>query len=125
VRLLAFFLLAVIVLPGCGQQGPPLAGGKPVSYWLGALKDGDAKLRQKAVSKLGNVGNTDAAVFPALLEALKDADSSVRREAVLALMKLGPDAKEAVPILAEVQRNDRDADVRAFATKALDKLGPN
>src|ERR1700730_13646787 len=104
-RLLAFSLLAITVLPGCGQQGPPLSGGQPVSYWLGALKDGDAKLRQKAVTKLGNVGTTDAAVFPALIEALRDADASVRREVVLALMKFGPDAKEAVPILGDVQRN--------------------
>jgi HEAT repeat protein len=121
-RLLAFSLLAIAVLPGCGRQGPPLSGGKPVSYWLGALKDGDAKLRLKAITKLGNVGATEAAVLPALIEALKDVDASVRRASILALMKLEPAAKEAMPILTEVQRNDRDAEVRVFASKALDKL---
>src|SRR5437879_6546494 len=106
-RLFAFSFFAVVALAGCGQQGPPLSGGKPVSYWLAALKDADARLRHKAVAKLGNVGTSDAAVFPALIEALKDPDAFVRREAVLALMKIGPDATAAVPILREVQRNDR------------------
>ena len=120
-RVFAFCVL-VVMLSGCGQADPPLSGGKPVSHWLAALQDPDPKCRQKAVTKLGNVGATDAAVYPALVEALKDADASVRREAILALMKCGDHAKEAIPLLTDVQRQDRDSQVRAFAAKALEKL---
>jgi HEAT repeat protein len=122
-KVLAVSLLAIAVLPGCGSRTPPLSGGKPASYRLAALQDGDAKVRQKAVTKLGNAGDTDPAVFPALLEAIKDTDACVRRASVLALMKFGPDAKQAVPMLTDVQRNDQDAEVRAFARKALARLG--
>jgi HEAT repeat protein len=114
--------LLLALLSGCGRSEPPLSGGKPVTYWVSALQDPDAKLRQKAVVKLGNVGPKDAAVLPALIDALKDADAAVRREAVLSLMKYGPDAKEAVPVLADMKLRDRDEEVRVFAGKALEKL---
>jgi HEAT repeat protein len=112
----------LVLLSGCGPSLPTLAGGKPVSYWIEALQDPDAKVRKNAVFKLGNVGPADAAVFPALREALKDPDARVRREAILGLMKYGPGAQEAVPILIELQRDDRDAQVRSCAARALEKL---
>jgi len=120
-RVIALFFLTVL-LSGCGKAEPMLAGGKPVSYWVQALKDPDVKLRKKAAFKLGNVGPADAAAMPALVAALKDVDPRVRSEAVLALVKFGPDAREAVPALMEVQQRDRDALVRAQAGKALEKL---
>jgi HEAT repeat protein len=110
---------------GCGKAQPTLAGGKPVSYWVKVLRGPDAKLRKKAAFKLGNVGPTDATVLPALVRALKDADAGVRCEAILAVLKCGDEAKEAVPALTEVQRQDRDAKVRAYAAKALEKLQGN
>jgi HEAT repeat protein len=79
-------------------------------------------LRKTAVFKLGNVGATDPAVWPALLEALKDKDAAVRREAILALMKFGPGAHEAIGILTELRQRDADAQVRVYAAKALRKL---
>lgn len=120
-RVLAILLLAV-VLSGCGKSEPTLAGGKPVTYWVAALKDPDVNVRKKAAFKLGNVGTTDAAVLPALIEALKDTNAVVRREAILALAKCGPGATEAQSALSEVQRHDRDAQVRTYAAKALDRL---
>jgi HEAT repeat protein len=115
----------VVVLSGCGQTPPTLAGGKPVGYWVRALQDPDARLRQKAAAKLGNVGPADAAVLPALLGALEDRDPGVRCEAMRALVKFGPEAGEAVPILTAMRQRDRDARVRAHAAQALRKLqGP-
>jgi HEAT repeat protein len=111
-----------VLLTGCGQAPPTLAGGKPVSHWVGALASPDAPLRKTAVFKLGNVGPADPAVLPALLGALKDRDAAVRREAVLALMKYGPGAREAVPALSELRQQDGDARVRACAARALEKL---
>jgi HEAT repeat protein len=114
--------IALAVLVGCRKQPPPLAGGKPVSHWLGALQAPDAGVRKKAVFKLGNVGSTDPAVPPALRDALKDRDAAVRREAILALLKCGRGAREATAALAELQERDADARVRACAAQALKTL---
>jgi HEAT repeat protein len=121
-RRLALAAILILGASGCAKA-PPLAGGKPISFWVQALKEPDAKLRKTAVFKLGNVGPTDPAVWPALLEALKDQDAGVRREAILALMKFGPGAREALPALAELQHHDPDSRVRADAAQALRKLG--
>ncbi|HEV3256000.1 MAG TPA: HEAT repeat domain-containing protein, partial [Gemmataceae bacterium] len=95
-RLVTVAVLAAL-LSGCGKPQPTTAGGKPVSYWVEALHDRDARLRKQAAFKLGNVGPADAAALPALIGALKDRDARVRCEAILALVKFGPDAKEAIP----------------------------
>jgi HEAT repeat protein len=111
-------VILLISLSGCGGAQPPLAGGK----WSEALRDADAKLRKKAAFTLGNIGPSDPAVLPALTGALKDPDAGVRCEAILALLKCGPGAREAVAALEEVRQRDRDAQVRAYAAKALAKL---
>jgi hypothetical protein len=122
------FMVSTVALPmlsGCRKTEPPLAGGKPVNYWIESLQDPDASKRKSAAFKLGNVGTTDPGVLPALLDALRDTDAGVRCEVILALVKCAPEAKEAVPDLVERQKNDRDAKVRDYAAKALDKLAPN
>jgi HEAT repeat protein len=122
-----FGLIGLAVLPaalaaGCGPARPTLAGGKPVDHWVRALGGADAKARSNAAFKLGNVGPGDPAALPALLGALRDPDAGVRCQAILALVKFGPAAREAVPILAEVQRHHRSARVRAYAGKAVARL---
>jgi HEAT repeat protein len=117
---IALTLFAVAVTAcGCGRAAPTLAGGKPVHFWVEALQSPDAATRKHAVTKLGNVGSADPEAFPALLGALKDRDAGVRREAILAVMKCGPDAKEAEPVLTELQQKDRDSQVRTYAGRAL------
>ncbi len=115
------FFLAVLMC-GCGKSEPPLSGGKPVSHWIEALKGPDPKQRKTAAFKLGNVGTIDPTVLPALSKALQDADAGVRCEAILALVKCVPEAKKAIPDLTELQKKDRDAKVRDYAAKALEKL---
>jgi HEAT repeat protein len=115
------FVIAVLAT-GCGQPAQPIsAGGKPVSFWVEALKDPDAKLRKKAVAKLGNVGQADPAALPAVLDALKDPDARVRTEAVQAVLKFGSGAKKAVPALTELQQ-DPDPQVRSSAVAVLGKV---
>jgi len=121
-RLLIRVCVLAVLLSGCNRERPMVAGGKPVSHWVEALKEPDARLRKTAVSKLGNVGPADEAVLPALLRALADTDAAVRREAILALMKYGPGAREAIPKLSELRQKDRDAQVRNYAARALQKL---
>jgi HEAT repeat protein len=116
--------VGILVCPliGCGQPKTILAGGKPVSHWVKAIQDPDPKVRKTAVAKLGNVGTADSSALPAILGALKDPDPAVRREAILALLKCGPAANEAIPTLLEMQRIDRNAQVRSYAAQALAKL---
>jgi HEAT repeat protein len=99
-----------------------LAGGKSVDHWVSALHDPNVKLREEAVTKLGNVGTADAAAIPALITALKDKNAQVRREAVLALAKVGPAAREAIGPLTEMQQHDQDAKVREYAAKGMKRL---
>jgi HEAT repeat protein len=120
-----FFRMAVglaILAVGCGQSRPTMVGGKPVQEWMQALQDPNARTRKKAATKLGNAGAVDSTVIPALIGALKDRDAGVRAEAVLALLRIGPAAREAFPALREMARTDKDARVRAYAAKALEKL---
>jgi HEAT repeat protein len=124
VRILLLVVLcagALVPLSGCGSAGPPTAGGKPIGYWVEALKDPDVRLRKKAVRKLANVGAADPAAVPALTGALKDRDAGVRAEAALALLRIGPEARDAVSALKEATK-DRDRTVRSHATKALEKV---
>lgn len=114
--------ILVYLLIGCGQPKAMLAGGKPVSHWLKASQDPDPKVRKTAVAKLGNVGTADPAALPAVIGALKDPHDAVRREAILAVLKYGSAAREAVPQLIEMQRHDRNAQVRSYATQTLEKL---
>jgi HEAT repeat protein len=114
--------VVAVWLSGCGRAEPTVAGGRPVSFWIEALQSPDAKLRQKAVFKLGNVGPADAAAYPALVSALNDAHADVRCEAIVALLKFGSTARDSIPVLIELQRQDRDARVRSHAARALEKL---
>jgi HEAT repeat protein len=113
----------ILLLSGCrpAGRGPVLSHGQPVAYWVGQLKQPDAKARKKAVAALGHVGAADPAVIPALIAAVKDRDAGVRDEAVLALLRIGPDALDARSVLLEAE-HDKDPRVREHARKALQRL---
>lgn len=122
VRLSAVAVMAAWACGCAGETRPTMAGGKPVTHWVEELKGPDPKHRKEAVEKLGNVGPSDPAAFPAVCGALKDADPGVRCEAVLAVLKFGDAAREAIPTLADLRDHDRDRKVRTYATKALELL---
>jgi HEAT repeat protein len=119
-RFVPLILLAVVAC-GCGQKGPVLSHGQPVSHWVEALHDPSPQARKKAVVALGHAAPADPAAMPALIGAVKDRDAGVRGEAVLALLNLGPAARDAIPALEEA-RKDPDARVRGYAAKALERV---
>jgi HEAT repeat protein len=121
-RKLLLLVMAPTFLAGCGPAAPTLAGGKPVSHWVNALRDADPKKREEAVEKLGNVGAADPAAFPALVGALKDPSARVRGAAILRIANGGPAAKAAVPTLQDLKDHDPDAGVRDYAAKALKNI---
>jgi HEAT repeat protein len=111
----------LMLVAGCNRAKPTLAGGRPVSYWIEELHRPDAGARRHAVARLGNVGDTDPSVPPALRGALDDSDATVRVEAIKAILKCGSAAREAVPTL-RLRQDDPDARVRDAARKALQHL---
>jgi HEAT repeat protein len=111
----------IIFLWGCQKPASLTTHGQPVSYWIEALKEPDAKVRKKAVVALGHAVTVDPAALPALTGAVKDRDTGVRREAVLALLNLGPQARDAAPALTDALK-DKDAKVREYASKALARV---
>ena len=116
-----FLVVGVALLSsGCGQTRPALAHGKPVSAWVRTLHSTDPQARKRAVIVLGNTGDVDPEVVPALIMAARDRDAGVRREAVLALLKIGPATGEAIRALRAAQQ-DRDAKVRWYAARALER----
>jgi len=118
-------VLASCFLPLYGCSKPPLptlTGGKPISYWIQAVRAPDASVRKKAVFELGNVGPADPAVMPALKAALQDGDAHVRREALLALLKAPTAAGDALPTIQSMADRDPDPTVRNYAGRAAKKL---
>jgi HEAT repeat protein len=123
VAALICLLFGSVELSGCGKsQSPLLAGGKSVEHWVSALHDPNTKVREEAVTKLGNVGTADPAAIPALIDALKDKNPLVRCNAIIALGKSGPAAQDAVGPLTELAQRDHDARVRDYAAKGLKHL---
>ena len=85
------------------------------------LRDPDAKVREKAVRGIGELGLGPRAVRP-LLDALNDPVGDVRAVAASALGRMGVDAKEAVPALVRLLR-DPEERARGSAAGALAEIG--
>jgi HEAT repeat protein len=66
---------------------------------------------------------------PALLKSLKNKDAKTRASAADELGHIGSiraaDAKEAVPVLLEVLKKDKNANVRKSAATAIGKMDPD
>lgn len=113
-------LLATI---GCSKPSrPTMAGGKSVDAWVEALQSPVPAERKKAAAELGNVGDTNPAVVPALRKALPDTDPSVRLQVIMAIVKCRKQGLECVPALAEMKQNDPDPRVREYARQAVETL---
>jgi HEAT repeat protein len=141
--------LGTIQVEGTGPSTKePLYNGKPLSAWIKALQDKDPNVRQEAAEALGRMGPDARAAVPALRDAMEDKQISevaavalwnVDRAtfidvlktqrgsqsgwaAVVALWQIGPAAKEVIPILLEIAKNERDSD-RPHALAALGSVG--
>jgi hypothetical protein len=116
---------ALVAFAGCGGEprGPVLSGGREVKSWITALHDPKPKVRREAILKLGNVGDTDPTVADALAEALRDLDPLLRREAILAIAKLTKPNEAIIAQLETMSQQDRDANVRDFAKRAVTHFG--
>lgn len=120
-KVLAVLGLALLSF-GCGTSPPPIAGGKPVEHWLAAAHDPDAKVRTEAIRKLGNIGRKQSSALDAVFNALADTEPSVRREAIFAVVRNRSEFPSALPILARMQTEDPDPQIRALAEEVRRNL---
>jgi hypothetical protein len=107
-----------------------------ISIFIQATKDPDDKVRQYAVSALGDIGPAAATAVPTLIAILKAPTGELqpgkedrkraansRSAAAAALGSLGPAAKGAVPALAAALK-DENVPVRRWAATSLGEMGP-
>jgi HEAT repeat protein len=110
-------MLCILAYAGCSRE-------KSTDDLIGDLKSGKEDVGVIAARTLP-VGNRNAAkVIPALTEALKHQGSDVRRSSALKLGQFREQAKDAIPALQQVERDDKDARVREAANIALSRIDP-
>lgn len=98
--------------------GPP--AGAAVPALIRATRDDVERVRRKAVSALGSMGQTAEIAIPAVVELMVfDESPAVRDAAATALAGIGP---AALPVLQHLL-NDEDPEVRWRAADAVGKLG--
>jgi HEAT repeat protein len=88
------------------------------------LKDPEPLIRLKAIEVLCELEIADKECLAVLLELIKRRDSTIRRDAALLLTRYGSAAKDAVPALIEIVRNDLTPQTRLNAIVALGAIGP-
>jgi HEAT repeat protein len=110
-------VLCLLAVGGCGRK-------KSTTELIEDLKSTNEHDRIAAVRTLPERKGDAAEVVPALIEALKNKDGNVRRSAANGLGMFGEQAKDAIPALEAVYRNDSDAMVRGSAGTALSRIDP-
>lgn len=83
-----------------------------------ALVDSSVEIRIRAVEALGKVKDPDVAIR--LFDVLHDSSPEVRKRAIAVLSKIGD--KRALMPLDLVARRDEDGEVRAQASRALERI---
>lgn len=105
-------------------KSEPFENGRPMSYWIDELKDGDAARREEAAATLGSMVPKPKVAVPALVQVIRDDDPKVRRAAIAALGRLGPDAQDSVPVLLQVYEDrNEEQEIRWAAIAAFGQMG--
>ncbi|WP_292365513.1 MULTISPECIES: HEAT repeat domain-containing protein [unclassified Methanoculleus] len=94
-----------------------IGGESAIKALIGALRDPDGDVRQRAAGALGDIGEP---ALPSLIEALRTDDEALRQGAIAALGFVG---RPAVGALIEALGTGDDWRVRAGAARALGEIG--
>lgn len=99
-----------------GQMGP---GAKPIL--LAGIKSSTERVRIVSIEALGRIKPPDREILDTCMKLAKEeADADVQRYAITAIGKMGPAAKDAAPLLMEIQNSKQHNEtVRAAAHDAL------
>ena len=97
-------------------------GNSAIPALIKALESDNTLVSQGAMSVLIRIDKT--ITIPVLIEAMKHHNVRVRRYAALILGHMKSEAKQAVPVLIDVFKDDQeDKDVRSSAAFALGRIG--
>src|SRR3972149_10526868 len=111
--------------PGLAVQPEPVFEGKPMSYWVRALREPPADTPKaspdfhKAPLALRKIGEP---AVPALAQMLSERNMEVRRRAIGTLLGMGPKAGAAVPAVVQALE-DREPSIRRMAAHTLRQIG--
>ena len=92
------------------------------TMWIDATRDQDREVRIKAVTCLGELNGQSDPALKAVGNALSDYDPSVRRAAITAIANGGTPAKEFIPALMRLSKDDQDRDLRDLAGVSVSRL---
>jgi HEAT repeat protein len=96
--------------------------------WTERLKSAkDSKSKAEAIEQVGKLAQINKklgeAGLPTIKAALKDKDLEVRKQAALAFGRCDPDDSDAVSLLVDLLKNDKDEGVKQNAAMGLAALG--
>jgi len=115
-------VLPLTAMPAASAVPPHTFRSKTVAEWQTLLKSKDAKVRGRAVTALG-LGRFGKLVVPPLLKALRDPYAAVRQRAFSGLGDLDPQARAAIPVLAEFVRAGKSEVLSRNALGPLGRIG--
>lgn len=126
ITVLSFGLFAILALDSA-DAGSKAAEAKKAIADLAAASTPKAKAA--ALDELGKIAQVQkslvAAALPDIKKALADKDAIVRKAAAQAYGRCDPDAKEAVPLLTKMLKEETDDDVKIGVANGLAAMGPN
>jgi len=99
-------------------------GPAAVPALLQAARDGEPRVRARALDVLGDLGLAAASAVPDLIEGLRDDAEDPRRRATEALGTAGQAEAEIAAPLAVALQSDPSGEVRRNAALSLARLGP-
>lgn len=117
-------LLVLSFLPFCGKTQEPTYEGKALSAWIKDLKDTSTRTQEKAQKALIEIGEPS---IPYMIKILKrEKDNAVKVQAAYILAGIGKSTKDAVSILIETIKNEKQESELAYASAhALLNIKPN
>ncbi|MEX0701334.1 MAG: protein kinase [Planctomycetales bacterium] len=90
--------------------------------WVLALRHESPLVRRAAAQALGRLETSEGRIIAALETGLKDPDFGVRVQSARSLGSLGAPAKESIPALRSIQKQDAEPEVRQSAAEAIRML---
>ena len=112
-----------VPVPVGKPSNSPVYRGKPLSFYIGGLKNAAEPERERALYAIGEFGADGAPAIDVLVAALNDPSAKMRAAAASSLAKVGLPAAPSVPNLAK-GLSDSSPRVRGLTAIALRAIGP-
>jgi len=115
-------LLAVSTMANATMFFTPSSSNKWRERWGEAAKSSHVQVRVEAIHAMSEMVSSDPHSLDGLLVGVEDPEPIVRIAALQGLRDSGDLAKEHIPTLMSIQKNDLDASVRTAAVDAVEVI---